>query len=84
MFTKRSGLRFRVGRKPVGELSFPLDYRQIDNGVCRKAGKAPQGAHMRSVYKCTLVKRSKATFSVGDRKEQKKESDTYRHEDDTP
>lgn len=49
-------------------MSFPLGYRQIDNGVCRKAGKAPQGAHTRSVYKCALVKRSYAAFSVGDRK----------------
>lgn len=39
----------------------------------RKTGKAPQGAHTRSVYKCALVKRSVATFSVGDRKTHKKE-----------
>ena len=35
-------------------------------------GEALQGAHTRSVYKCALVKRSVATFSVGDRKKQKR------------
>lgn len=40
--------------------------------ICRKADKAPQGAHTRSVYKCAPVKRSTAAFSVGDKKSRKR------------
>lgn len=48
--------------EPAGELSFPL----LSAG--RQAGSSRQGAHTQSVYKCALVRRSRAAFSAGDRK----------------